>query len=195
MTSRSPLTAEAPVTGEPVAPDASELYRLHGRAVWATLSRMGVRQADLADMTQEVFVVVHRRLGSFEGRASVRGWISGICRKVASNYRRRPHHRESSETPIEERSGEGPDPEQVALRVEMRRLLDSILDVLDPEKRAVLVMYEIEGLSCQEIADELGVPIGTIHSRLHAARSRFKKAFAQHQIRHAEPNRSSGAQP
>ena len=69
--------------------DLAAIFREHAPYVWRVLRRMGVREADVEDVTQEVFVVVHRRLPEFEGRSAMRTWIYGICLRVASDHRRR----------------------------------------------------------------------------------------------------------
>src|SRR5579864_5836672 len=71
-----------------VPPEASfqEIYRAHFPMVWRALGRLGVREADLMDVTQNVFIIVHRQLGAFEGRSELRTWIFSICRHVAKDY-------------------------------------------------------------------------------------------------------------
>ena len=69
------------------------------------------------------------------------------------------------------------DPEQALIDARRRRALETALGALDPEKRAVFVMFELEGMSGQQIADELGVPIGTVHSRLHHARAALRASL------------------
>src|SRR5437867_3152137 len=61
--------------------------------VWRVVQRLGVREADLDDVCQEVFLVVHRRLETYDGGSSVRTWVYGICLRIASDYRRRAHNR------------------------------------------------------------------------------------------------------
>lgn len=171
------LSARAPSRD---ALDLRELYADHADLIWANLYRMGVREPDLPDMLQEVLIVVHRRQGSYDPEASLRGWIAGICRKVASGYRRRAHRRRESLSP--EPAAQQPDhrtPEHEVRAREDQARLAGLLDKLDPEARAVLVMFEVEELSCAEIADALGIPTGTVHSRLHNARKRLRKAFRQ----------------
>ena len=75
------------------------------------------------------------------------------------------------------------DPEQNAARQQARARLAEVLDDMDVEKRAVLVMFEVESLSCDEIAKMLSVPVGTIYSRLHAARAQFEKLRKLHERR------------
>lgn len=171
------LSAGAPPTEQL---DLRELYAEHADLIWANLYRMGVREPDLPDMLQEVLIVVHRRRGSYDPSASLRGWIAAICRKVASGYRRRAHRRRErlSPAPAAQQTNDHTPEHEVRARQDQERLA-ALLDRLEPEARAVLVMFEIEELSCAEIADALGVPVGTVHSRLHNARKRLRRAFRQ----------------
>lgn len=177
----------APPTAAATQPHSvADVYREHGDFVWATLQRMGVRDADLQDQLQEVFVVVHRRLGDFEGRSTLTTWLFGICLRVVAGYRRKLARRkeqgvESLPEMVDE--VEDHDPEQSAARQQARARLAEVLDDMDVEKRAVLVMFEVESLSCDEIAKMLSVPVGTIYSRLHAARAQFEKLRKLHERR------------
>jgi RNA polymerase sigma-70 factor (ECF subfamily) len=158
------------------------LHAEHAEFVWKSLQRLGVPGTELEDLLQDVFLIVHKRLHTFDGRSSMQAWLWGICRRVAAAYRRRAHvHRECVVTRSLEGSSEGidPDPEQATLTRQQGEQLTAILDKLDLDKRAVFVMFEIEELGCDEIASMLGIPIGTVHSRLHAARKAVKKAAAK----------------
>jgi RNA polymerase sigma-70 factor (ECF subfamily) len=155
------------------------IYAEHAQFLWRSLSRAGVADDDLPDALQEVLLVVHRRLDTFDGSCRVTTWLFGICLRVASTSRRtRRRRREDSMDPrTEQRLVESRDPEKVALARDARRRLEAALDRLDPEKRAVLVMFELEGLACGEIAELLGVPKGTVFSRLASARQLFLAAL------------------
>jgi RNA polymerase sigma-70 factor (ECF subfamily) len=163
------------------------VYEAHKGFVWACLQRFGTHPSELEDLFQEVFLVVHRRLSSFDTAAPMRPWLFGIAMRVASNHRRRAYRRRerpAGET-LNEMSAPHASPETLAAESEARRTLSAILDRMPLDKRAVFVMFEVEGLDCQEIADQLGVPVGTVYSRLHAARKTFEKALRQHRARSA----------
>jgi RNA polymerase sigma-70 factor (ECF subfamily) len=161
-----------------------EIHALHADFVWRSLQRLGVRTADLEDALQEVFIVVHRRLESFEHASRMTTWLFGICLRVASAQRRRAHvRRERTDAPpewfdnVEDSESHGSEtPEQAALAREQRVELEALLDRLDPEKRAIVVMFEIEGMSAPEIASVTDVPVSTVYSRLAAARDELKSA-------------------
>ena len=161
--------------------NAAEVHAAHAEFVWRSLARLGVKDADLPDMLQEVFLVVHRRAHAFDGSSKLTSWLFGICLRIAAGYRRRAHRRyerplEPAQTPVADEA-RGP---EAALRTrETQAQLETLLDTLPLDKRAVFVMFEIDAMSCAEIAEELGVPLGTVHSRLHAARAAFAKALAR----------------
>jgi RNA polymerase sigma-70 factor (ECF subfamily) len=156
--------------------DVRGVSEAHAQFVWVSLQRLGIREADLPDVLQEVFVVVHQRLATFEGNSALTTWLFGISMRVAANHRRRAHVRR--EQPVadvpDSQQDEALGPERAAERAQAADLLRAALDAMDLEKRAVFVMFEIEELSCAEIAAVLGVPVGTVYSRLHAARKQFE---------------------
>jgi RNA polymerase sigma-70 factor (ECF subfamily) len=172
----------ATATADDAALDVTSIHEAHADFVWRSLQRLGVREADLADALQEVFVVVHRRLGSFDGTSRMTTWLFGICLRVASSWRRRAwrrHEQVGSEEQVHARRDSSPGPDEVAAVREARRVLDRILGRMDLDKRAVFAMFEIDGMGCEQIAAILDVPVGTVYSRLHAARKAFRDALAR----------------
>jgi RNA polymerase sigma-70 factor, ECF subfamily len=155
------------------------LFRELAPYVWRVLRRLGVREADIEDVCQEVFVVVHRRLGDFEGRSSKKTWIYGIAVRTASDYRKRASHRRevATETPPDQLSQD--DPHDALAARQARAMLDRLLAELDDDKRAVFVLYEIEELAMNEVAEALGCPLQTAYSRLHAARAKMTERAAK----------------
>ncbi len=151
-------------------PALREVFDDHAAFVWRTLRHLGVREQDLADVCQEVFVTVHRKLDGFEWRSSLRTWLYGICLRVASDHRRRAYVRR--EIPVSELPSRSVAATQDVdyERAQARQLLAQVLDELDTDKRAVFVLYEIEGMTMKEIAALLECPLQTAYSRLHAAR-------------------------
>jgi RNA polymerase sigma-70 factor (ECF subfamily) len=177
------VTGAEPVTRVGAAPDLTirEVHERHADFVWRSLQRLGVRSMDLEDQLQEVFLVAHRRLDSFDGSSELRTWLFGICLRVAAAHRRRAHVRREVATPDGDTADpvSSSDPERAALEGERRAELERLLSGLELEKRAVFVMFEIEGLTAPEIANVMGTPIGTVYSRLAAARSELAKAAAR----------------
>ena len=172
--------------------DTTSLFREHAPYVWRALRRMGVRESDIEDVCQEVFVVVHKRLADFEGRSSARTWIYGIAMRIASDYRKRASHvREvATETPPDELSRD--DPHDALAARQARATLDRLLDQLDDDKRAVFVLYEIEELPMNEVALAVGCPLQTAYSRLHAARSKMAEAARAYADAHLRRGAAAG---
>jgi RNA polymerase sigma-70 factor, ECF subfamily len=150
-----------------------EVFDEHAAYVWRALRHLGVPESEADDLCQEVFVVVHRRLASFEGRSSLRTWLYGICLRVASDYRRRARVR--YERPAADPARDLAEPVGFAPdeRAQARAELLALLDGLDEDKREVLVLYEIEGVAMMEVAEIVGCPLQTAYSRLHAARAKL----------------------
>ncbi len=176
------LAARVPLTGVEAPADLESVYATCAKYVWVSLQRLGVRHADLEDLSHDVFLIAHRRFKEFSGTVKINSWLFGICLRVAANYRRRSRFRyEIAAGSMTQDDGivstaPAPDrPDQQALRREAERRAQAILDAMDLTKRAVFMMFEIEGLSCQAIAEQLGVPVGTVYSRLHGARTFFEK--------------------
>jgi RNA polymerase sigma-70 factor, ECF subfamily len=168
-----------------VALTAESIYDEYANFAWRTLRRMGVPEDDLADTMQDVFLTVHRTLGGFAGRSSVSTWLFTLCRSAARDRRRRAHRRY-------EIGGDEAVAEEVDLRADVHRaaehgerlvLLESILAEMAPAERNVFVLFEIEGMTGEEVGLSLSVPLGTVYSRLAQARTILRKALARQRRR------------
>ncbi len=172
------LRTDAPVAA-PAELDVADVYEREADFVWRSLHRLGVHERDLPDVMHEAFVVVHRQRAQFDPSRSLRSWLFGICAGLARNYRRRAFRRyESLEGTPPEQRGAG-DPEEALDARRRRERGERALMELDPEQRAVFVMFEVEGMSGKDIAELLEVPLGTVHSRLHAARKALLRALEE----------------
>lgn len=173
------VSAPAPV------PDFEEIYTTYFDFVWRALRRLGVPEASTDDALQDVFLVVHRRRASFEGRSSLRTWIYGIVLRVARDHRRRRLRKDRGapleQEPVDPRAG----PAELAAQREALRVLDRLLDELGDEKRELFVLAEIGELTVPEIAELLGLNLNTAYSRLRAARAAFATALREHRAREA----------
>jgi RNA polymerase sigma-70 factor, ECF subfamily len=163
-----------------------EVYAKRARFIWLTLQRLGVRRADLDDVCHDVFLVLQRKLPDFDRTAHIAPWLFAICAHTASNYRRRARFRlevtsggMSDENELNPAAPAFRRPDHEAAQREQLERAERILARLSPLKRSVFVMFELEGLSCQQIADELGLPVGTVYSRLHSARQLFTQYAAK----------------
>ena len=157
---------------------AETLFRAHGRFIASFLHRYGVHEADVEDAVQEVFIVAHQKGGYRPGPAAPRSWLAAIAIRVAASTRRQRARRRSShdQVDLERIATAEPGPGQRATERESLARVQRALDSLDDEHRAAFVLFEIEGQGCEEIAATLGIPIGTVYSRLHNARRRFREA-------------------
>ncbi len=158
-----------------------DVYRAHFAFVWRSAKRLGVRDAALDDVVQEVFVVVHRRLASFEGRSTLRTWLFGITARVVRDHRRAAKRKETDGNVDPDTLPSTPPPG--AENAEAVRVLHALLDLLDDERREVFVMAELEQMPVPEIADALGLNLNTAYSRLRLARQDFEQALARHRAR------------
>lgn len=150
------------------------LYDAHFKRVWGALRRLGVRDADVMDLTQKVFFTAYTRLDDFEGRSRVSTWLYGICQRVASDHRRSAAVRREVATDASELDVKAEAPEDGADR-QRRALAEAILNKLPEAQRAVFVLFELEELTGAEIAEILEISVGTVRSRLRLARETFAR--------------------
>lgn len=158
-----------PTAGVRIDSTLRGLIDAHSAAVYR-LARSIVRDVGLSDdVTQETFIKVWKHLDDFRGDGSIRGWILRIAHRESISALRR--QREAATDPA--LLGQTVDPTQVSRVVEGRFAYASFqraLDLLDELSRAVLVLRELEGLSYEEIANVLDVPVPTVKTRLLRAR-------------------------
>ncbi len=160
--------------------DGGALFRAHGAFVASFLARLGVGPAERDDAVQEVFLIAHRRGGFDAGDALPTTWLAAIALRVASDLRRSRRRRLANVAAGAAAAGErGATPFEALAASETLARVQRALDTLSLEHRAVFVLYEIEGLSCESIAAGLRIPVGTVYSRLHAARRGFQRAHAR----------------
>jgi RNA polymerase sigma-70 factor, ECF subfamily len=168
----------------------SELYRENVAFVWRSLRRLGVCERYVDDVCQEVFVIVHRKLSTFDATATMRTWLFGIARRVAADHRKRAHmRRETLAAPSELDVNQARTPDE-SDALELRRaraILDEILDELDETKRAVFVLFELEEMPMSEVAKAVECPLQTAYSRLAAARKQVEGAVLRRQLRGGVP--------
>jgi RNA polymerase sigma-70 factor (ECF subfamily) len=167
------------------APSLEEVYDEWFDFVWRSARRLGVDEDATDDVVQDVFLVVHRQLPSFEGRSSLKTWLFGITRNVVRDHRRARRRRRPAE-PLRESWVDGPkgaEPLERAVRSEAAELLHRLLQSLDDDKREVFVLAELEQMSIPEIGAALSINVNTAYSRLRAARHAFNEAVARHRAR------------
>jgi RNA polymerase sigma-70 factor (ECF subfamily) len=162
-------------------PSFEELHARYFDFVWASLRGLGVPAHSVDDATQDVFVVLHRRLSDFEGRSTLKTFVFGIVVGVARNHRRSAK-RSDRLAPFEE-APELPDtrssPFESAAASQALSTLVAVLDRMDDAKREVLILSEWEEMSAPEIAEALGVGVNTVYSRLRLARAEFERILSR----------------
>jgi RNA polymerase sigma-70 factor (ECF subfamily) len=143
------------------------------------LRRLGVREDDLDDALQEVFVVVHQRLSDYQELGRMRSWLYSISARVALAQRRKSSSRRESLMPEPPEPHSQPTQHEHVEDAEALVLGHRLLALLPAEQREVFVLYEVEEMPMSEIAEALGCPLQTAYSRLHRARSRILAAVNQ----------------
>lgn len=169
--------AAAPVTIE-------GLVREHGAFVWRSILRLGVAPGDVDDVAQSVFLRARERLQEIDA-ANAKGFLYRLALGLASNHKRSQRRRreasledEGVHDAVERARAENP-----ATRVEQRALLERLLSTLPMELRSVLVLHEGEEQTVPEIAELLGIPAGTVASRLRRAREEVRAALVRERAR------------
>jgi RNA polymerase sigma-70 factor (ECF subfamily) len=160
-----------------------QIYDEHFAFVWRALRRLGVREADTADAAQEVFLVVYRKLAEFEGRSRVSTWLFGICLRVARDRQRLAHVRREvldEEGVAAERGGDAVEDIE---RREALGQLEKALNDMEFDQRVIFAMFELEGMTGEEIAEVVQAPLGTVYSRLRLARESFRRSASRLQAR------------
>jgi RNA polymerase sigma-70 factor (ECF subfamily) len=168
-------------------PTVAELFKAHAGFVWRVLQHLGVSEPDIEDATQEVFVVVHRRLADYCERDRARSWLYAICARVAKDHRRRIRRRREQVT---DQPPELSYPPPQAAELANRQSLafgQRLLAALPENQRTVFLLYELEQMSMTEVALAVGCPVQTAYARLHKARERIFAEVARAERRGGVP--------
>jgi len=169
------------------AADFEALMRQHNRMLFRTARAILRDDAEAEDALQEAYLQAYRSLGEFRGEAQISTWLARIVANEAL-MRLRKQARRAAILPIDasvpadeiaqvEMDMEKPD--AAAQRSEMRRLLEAQIDALPEAYRAVFMLRAVEELSVEETAEVLGLPAGTVRTRLFRARAMLREAMAQ----------------
>jgi RNA polymerase sigma-70 factor, ECF subfamily len=171
-------------------PTFDEVYERYLPFVWRSLAALGVPEWRLEDAAQDVFVAVHAGLRGFEGRSRITTWLYGIARNVAHEHiRRRIRERREADELARVPAPPVETPEDEARATESRRILLEILAELEPEKREVLALVDIEQIPVKDVAEMIGAKENTVWSRLRLARREFQAHVARLQARSKERQR------
>lgn len=164
--------------GSGSAADFVAVYRREFDYVWSCLRALGVREAELEDGAQAVFLVVHRRLAAFDGRAQLRTWLFAIAARVAARGRRdhaRAQRRALALADAMPRATPADELDEAIAAREVLALMERFAEGLDPAMHDVFAAWFFDGRTPQEIADALGLSRNTVFSRLRLIRARLQR--------------------
>lgn len=176
------LETLAVATTDPGSPptggdECFEVYQRELDYLFGSLRRLGVPRRDIEDVVHEVFLVMHRRWEDYDRLRPLRPWLFGIAFRVASSHRRKGgrevlgHDYEAEDLSAR--------PDDAAAAGETRSLLLKALSQVPLERRAVLVMHDVDETPMRDIAAELGIPLFTAYSRLRKARKELDGALSR----------------
>ena len=146
------------------------------RVIWRLLRRLGLPPNDADDAAQQVFLIAAERLDDIQPR-SERAFVFGTALRLVQSFRRRTRRELPSDQGDDNLSGL-PDPERLTEQRRALEALNRILATLPLELRSVFVLFELEAMTSPEIAELLGIPLGTVASRLRRAREQFRALVA-----------------
>jgi RNA polymerase sigma-70 factor (ECF subfamily) len=187
----SPLESAAPPAAQarPFGPAFRDFYERNFRFTYRIIARLAAKAADVDDLVQEVFTIAGHKLPEFEGRAKETTWLYRIASNVVSADRRKRRRQHFISlrwlTPsAEDELVDGP--HRHLERSDARDLVHEILAEMSEKKRAVFLLFELEGLSGQEVAQIVECPLDTMWTRLFHARREFKARLAARGYRSSE---------
>ncbi len=147
------------------------MYAEHFDFIWRSVRGLGITPSTVDDVTQDVFVVVHRKLATLQDPTALRSWLFGIARRICRDYRRSaarkgPHLELDAQREVDV----GDDPQQSAANRQALDVVRAYADGLDDERRALFFLALVEGLSIAETAETLGQNVNTTYSRVRVMR-------------------------
>jgi RNA polymerase sigma-70 factor (ECF subfamily) len=169
--------------GEPRA--FSELFSQHKELVYRYIYKMLGSGAPIDELIQDTFIEIARSIGSFNEKAQLSTWIYRITANVCMRYLRQKHRKSTqmlqpNEIEIEQLTDNGEGSGEAALlKKQTRELINQALGRLDAKKRTVLVLHDMEGVALKDVAEIVGIPLGTVQTRLFHARAAMKKYLSK----------------
>jgi len=159
------------------------VYDAHFAFVWRIVRRLGVDDAAVDDVVQDVFLVVHRKLPGFRAESSIRSWLFAIASRVVRDSRRSLKRKPGNlggqgraYDDVDLFADPAPSPQERAAAAEAVRTLHAVLDGMSKERREVFILAELEQMTVADIAAAVNSNPNTIYSRLRAARADFERA-------------------
>jgi RNA polymerase sigma-70 factor (ECF subfamily) len=188
MSSMTPSRAADPPPVD--APDDGTFRTLFDREfdyVWVSLRRLGVRDSDLEDVAQDVFVKVHRQFHAYDRSRPIRPWLFAFAARCAADWRRQTRHRVEVLGSRGEPAAPTPIADEALSTAQDLDLVLRALQRVDPERREVFILYEFDECPMKEIVRALGIPLFTGYSRLRLARKEFAASVRQLRRLRGEP--------
>lgn len=165
------------------------LYNAHFDYVWNVVRRLGVPSQHIADVTHDVFVTVFNKLDEYDPSRPPKPWLFAVAFRVTRNQQRLAHNRNerlsAGEEPLDSIDPQPSAEDGVGVAQE-RAMLREALDTLDVERRAVLMLHDVDEKPASEIAALCAIPVKTVYSRLYSARSLLLAAVARFRARRGE---------
>jgi RNA polymerase sigma-70 factor (ECF subfamily) len=164
-------------------PSFEAIYNQYFAFVWSSTRRLGVSPPTTDDVVQEIFMVIHSKLHTLRQAHSLRSWVYGIVRRTVSHHHRSQRTKAATGAAYALEADAfqpmAPTPLDVTTQNDQVKLLWHLLEKLDPTKREVFILAELEEMTAPEIADALEIPLNTAYSRLRAARQAFEEALGR----------------
>jgi RNA polymerase sigma-70 factor, ECF subfamily len=172
----------------------AELVRTHHRRVYGLCYRFTGNAADAEDLTQDVFLKIYSNLASFDmGRGTLQVWITTMTRNLlVDNFRRNRNQRATDSLdqgwdatdelkPIDRLTSAAPSPHEMAAKKELARMVQGALARVSPELREAVILRDLQDLDYKEIAQVLGIPEGTVKSRISRGRAELARLLERNQ--------------
>lgn len=174
-----PMTPTAP----PAGVDISRLFAAHAPFLVRTAHRLTGSRAVAEDVVQEAFLIAHQKRDTLVDQGDIRGWLYRVMVHRIAHWRRGSTRRDVREERAAVPLVDGETPERAVANKEQTEHIHAAIADLPLHLREVFVLFELEGQSGADIALLLGIPMGTVWTRLAAARPRFQKAYARREKR------------
>jgi RNA polymerase sigma-70 factor, ECF subfamily len=157
------------------APAWRELYDRHFGKVARLVRALGIVDGEADDLSQEIFLIVYRHLGSFRGEARLSTWIHRLATREAIRYAKRRRMKRALLDMLRRTEHPALPRDWSENQASRRQYLNQLLSRLSPERRLALVLFEIEGRPVEEIAEACGCAVNTVWTRIHRARTQLEE--------------------
>jgi len=189
----SPPDPPDPGPSTPAAISFPAVFKQYFDFVWSSARHLGAAGDAIDDVVQDVFIVVHAKLGTLQRPEALRSWIYGIVRRTVSDHRRSRRNRDAAGARLGAEftlsQPARPSPFDVTERNADLKLLESLLAELDEPKREIFLMVEVLEMTVPEVVQALDIPLNTAYSRLRIARESFEEVLSRREAQDEEGGR------